>query len=244
VPIDSAVPAVLESDIIRRAQEGDAEAFGLLFQKHKMRVYALCLRMTRNTAEAEDLTQEAFLHVFRKLAAFRADSALSTWLYRVTVNTVLMHFRKKSLCTVSVDKPNGHEENGSPTPREFPSKDLRLAGCVDRVALNRALAELPNGYRRIFLLHEVGGYEHREIAEFLGCSVGNSKSQLHKARQRIRELLVRTGEAQEEKARYARRRVEVKPQTARWQASRADEILQVPGPMTAAATRWAQTNAA
>lgn len=242
MPIDSAAPAVQESDLIRRAKEGDAEAFGLLFQKHKARVYALCLRMTRNTAEAEDLTQEAFLHVFRKLAAFRADSALSTWLYRVTVNTVLMHFRKKSLCTVSVDKPNGNEENGSPTPREFPSKDLRLAGCVDRVALNRALAELPNGYRRIFLLHEVGGYEHREIAESLGCSVGNSKSQLHKARQRIRELLVSTGDAQGEETRYARRRVGVKPQTARWQASRASEMLQVPGPMTAAA--WAETNAA
>lgn len=244
MPIDSAVPAVQERDIIRRAQEGDAEAFGLLFQRHKTRVYALCLRMTRNTAEAEDLAQEAFLHVFRKLDAFRADSALSTWLYRVTVNTVLMHFRKKSLCTVSVDKPNGNEQNGGSTCREFPSTDLRLAGCVDRVALNRALSELPRGYRRIFLLHEVGGYEHREIAEFLGCSVGNSKSQLHKARQRIREILVKTGEAPEERTRYARRRVEFKPQPAKWRASRASEILPVPTPITTAAETWVQPNAA
>jgi RNA polymerase sigma-70 factor (ECF subfamily) len=189
VPIDSPSPALLEAEIIRRAQNGDAEAFGLLFEKHKARVYALCLRMTRNAAEAEDLTQDAFLHVFRKLSAFRADSALSTWLYRVTVNTVLMHFRKKSLCTVSAEKSN---DEGAPLPREFPMTDFRLAGCVDRMALNRALAELPNGYRRIFLLHEVAGYEHREIAGFLGCSVGNSKSQLHKARQRIRELLMHT----------------------------------------------------
>lgn len=242
MPIDSAVPPTLEADIIRRAQEGDAEAFGILFQKHKMRVYALCLRMTRNTAEAEDLMQEAFLHVFRKIAAFRADSALSTWLYRVTVNTVLMHFRKKSLSTVSVDRPNGNEQNGSCTPREFPSTDVRLAGCVDRVALNRALAELPNGYRRIFLLHEVGGYEHREIAQFLGCSVGNSKSQLHKARQRIRELLVRTGEAQAERTRCSQRKPEFKAEVKGWKVSPSSEIPEVPAAITPA--RWAQTGAA
>ena len=190
MPIDSSSLVVSEVELIRRAQEGDAEAFGFLFEKHKARVYALCLRMTRNTAEAEDLTQDAFLHVFRKLAAFRADSALSTWLYRVTVNTVLMHFRKKSLCVVSAEKTN---DEGTAVPREFPMTDFRLAGCVDRMALNRALAELPNGYRKIFLLHEIAGYEHREIARFLGCSVGNSKSQLHTARQRIRELLVPSG---------------------------------------------------
>ena len=189
---DSPAPPISEAEIIRRAQKGDVEAFGILFQKHKTRVYALCLRMTRNTAEAEDLTQDAFLHVFRKLSAFRADSALSTWLYRVTVNTVLMHFRKRSLVTVSADKPQSHEQDGNASPRDFPTTDFRLAGSVDRVALNRALAELPNGYRRIFLLHEVAGYEHREIATFLGCSVGNSKSQLHKARQRIREVLRRS----------------------------------------------------
>jgi RNA polymerase sigma-70 factor (ECF subfamily) len=203
-------PAVIEAETIRRAQRGDAEAFGTLFEKHKGRVYALCLRMTRNAAEAEDLTQEAFLHVFRKLGAFRADSALSTWLYRVTVNTVLMHFRKKSLAVVSVEKPSN---DGNPMPREFPMTDFRLTGCVDRMALNRALAELPNGYRRIFLLHEVAGYEHREIAKVLGCSVGNSKSQLHKARQRIRELLAYSGPAQA--MRSARNKIiETKPHKA------------------------------
>lgn len=190
MPIDCKT-AVSEIEVIRRAQAGDAEAFADLFNRHKGRVYALCLRMTKNTAEAEDLTQEAFLHMFRRLAAFRLDSALSTWLYRVTINTILMHFRKKSLRQVSLDEPIGGEEQTSPRVREFRSDDVRLAGCVDRLALGRALDELPNGSREIFLLHEVEGYQHHEIAKFLGCSVGNSKSQLHKARQRIRELLAR-----------------------------------------------------
>ncbi|MGC2246542.1 MAG: sigma-70 family RNA polymerase sigma factor [Terriglobales bacterium] len=220
MPIDSPGPAISEAELVHRAQDGDAEAFGFLFEKHKARVYALCLRMTRNTSEAEDLTQEAFLHVFRKLAAFRADSALSTWLYRVTVNTVLMHFRKKTLCVVSVEKTNNE---GNPVPREFPMTDFRLTGCVDRMALNRALAELPNGYRKIFLLHEVAGYEHREIAKFLGCSVGNSKSQLHKARQRIRELLVRAKPVPASHG--ARNTIEVKSQPLRaWKPSRAAQL--------------------
>ena len=239
MPIESSPPAVLEAEIIRRAQKGDAEAFGLLFEKHKARVFALCLRMTRNTAEAEDLTQEAFLHVFRKLAAFHADSALSTWLYRVTVNTVLMHFRKKSLCVVSVEKPSG---DGNAMAREFPMTDFHLTGCVDRMALNRALAELPNGYRRIFLLHEVAGYEHREIAKFLGCSVGNSKSQLHKARQRIRELLVHTRPAQA--TRNARNKIEFEPRPRRrWEPSRVIELPQLtgraPSPVNGGVQGWA-----
>jgi RNA polymerase sigma-70 factor (ECF subfamily) len=198
--------------------------------------------MTKNSAEAEDLTQEAFLHVFRKLAAFRADSALSTWLYRVTVNTVLMHFRKKSLSQVSLDKPSGNEQLGKPVPREFPSIDGRLAGCVDRVALSRALAELPEGYRKIFLLHEVDGYEHHEIARFLGCSVGNSKSQLHKARQRIRELLAGSGKAHDEKHRGSRAKVESKPLTDRWNPARAN-LSQLPGAIAARPPHLAHSNA-
>jgi len=235
VPIDSPPIVISEANLIRRAQQGDAEAFGLLFERHKARVYALCLRMTRNTAEAEDLTQEAFLHVFRKLAAFRADSALSTWLYRVTVNTVLMHFRKKTLSVVSVEKTNNE---GNPVPREFPMTDFRLTGCVDRMALNRALAELPNGYRKIFLLHEVAGYEHREIAKFLGCSVGNSKSQLHKARQRIRELLVPPVPSQA--TRRAHNRIELKGQAVRpWKPSNVAELAQLPDHLNGGQRGWA-----
>lgn len=176
-------------ELVKRAQRGNSDAFAALFQKHKARVYSVCLRMTNNTAEAEDLTQDAFLQVFRKLSTFHGDSALSTWLYRIAVNTVLMHFRKKSLRQISLDEPMSHD--AKTVRREYGSRDDRLAGSVDRLALARAIADLPVGYRTIFLLHEVEGYEHQEIAELLNCSVGNSKSQLHKAKLRIREVLVR-----------------------------------------------------
>ncbi len=185
----------LDSDVVKRAQQGDSDAFAALFHAHKARIYSVCLRMTNNAAEAEDLTQDAFLQVFRKIATFRGDSAFSTWLHRIAVNTVLMHFRKKSLCQVSLDEPFSNGD-GAKIRREYGTKDNRLAGCVDRVALASAIKELPPGYRTIFLLHEVEGYEHQEIAEMLGCSVGNSKSQLHKAKLRIREFLAQTPVAQ------------------------------------------------
>ena len=194
VKSDTAVTTVpLTSDLVKRAQEGDSEAFAALFHAHKARIYSVCLRMTNNAAEAEDLTQDAFLQVFRKISSFRGDSAFSTWLHRISVNTVLMHFRKKSLSQVSLDEPYSNED-GSKMRREFGTRDTDLTGCVDRISLARAMTELPPGYRTIFLLHEVEGYEHKEIAEMLGCSVGNSKSQLHKAKLRIRELLARSVE--------------------------------------------------
>jgi len=174
-------------DLILRAQEGDSQAFAALFEMHKPRIYAICLRMTNNMAEAEDLTQDAFIHVFRKLSTFRGESAFSTWLYRIAVNTVLMHFRKKSNRQVSLDQPS---QNDSALPkREYGRIDDRLAGSVDRLALARAINDLPPGYRTIFLMHEVQGYEHQEIARLLHCSIGNSKSQLHKAKLRMRRLL-------------------------------------------------------
>lgn len=185
----------LDADLIARAQSGDADAFASIFQTHKMRVYSLCLRMTNNVAEAEDLTQDAFLQVFRKLSTFRGDSALSTWLYRIAVNTVLMRLRKRTLSETSLDEPWSKNTDEKPVPREYGTMDSRLAGCVDRMALVEAIRELPEGYRTVFLLHEVEGYEHNEIAGFLGCSTGNSKSQLHKAKMRIRELLANPREA-------------------------------------------------
>ena len=180
--------APLGTDLIKRAQHGDADAFGALFQAHRSRIYSVCLRMTSNGAEAEDLTQDTFLQVFRKINKFRGDSAFSTWLHRIAVNTVLMHFRKNSLNQVSLDEPQS-DRNGAKIRREYGIRDRNLAGCIDRVALARAMEQLPAGYRTIFLLHEVEGYEHQEIAEMLSCSVGNSKSQLYKARLRFRELL-------------------------------------------------------
>src|ERR1700686_5474947 len=181
-----------DAELVERGQRGESEAFADLFHAHKARIYSICLRMTNNTAEAEDLTQDAFLQVFRKLGSFRGDSALSTWLYRIAVNTVLMHFRKKALKQVSLDQPSNHD--AKQVRREYGSRDGRLTGSVDRIALTRAIKDLPAGYRKIFLLHEVEGYEHQEIAKLLDCSVGNSKSQLHKAKLRIREFLADTGQ--------------------------------------------------
>jgi RNA polymerase sigma-70 factor, ECF subfamily len=178
-----------DAEIVRLAQEGDEDACAALYAAHRTKIYSICLRMTSNTAEAEDLTQTAFLQVFRKLGSFRGDSALSTWLYRVAVNTVLMHFRKKGLCQVSLDEPVNQESGG--LKREQGKIDDRLSTSIDRIVLTRAMKELPAGYRTIFLLHEVEGYEHHEIARLLRCSVGNSKSQLHKAKARMRELLGR-----------------------------------------------------
>jgi RNA polymerase sigma-70 factor, ECF subfamily len=177
-------------ELVKRAQRGESEAFADLFHAHKARIYSICLRMTNNTAQAEDLTQDAFLQVFRKLSTFKGNSALSTWLYRIAVNTVLMHFRKKALKQISLDEPSSHD--ATMVKREYGSRDGRLAGAVDRITLARAIKDLPTGYRTIFLLHEVEGYEHQEIAKILDCSVGNSKSQLHKAKLRIREFLAQT----------------------------------------------------
>lgn len=183
----AAIRTGFEAGLVKRAQRGDSEAFANIFQVHKPRVYSLCLRMTNNVAEAEDLTQEAFLQVFRKLPTFRGDSALSTWMYRVAVNTVLMYFRKRGRPQLSLDEPS--HQNVKTRKREYGLDDQRLVTSVDRIALARAIQELPDGYRTIFLLHEVEGYEHREIARLLKCSVGNSKSQLHKARLKMREIL-------------------------------------------------------
>jgi RNA polymerase sigma-70 factor, ECF subfamily len=193
---DVTTNARLNADVIRRAQQGDADAFASLFHAHKARIYGVCLRMTKNPAEAEDLTQEAFLLAFRKLASFRGDSGLYTWLYRITTNTVLMHFRKKTIPQVSLDQPLSTEPGSKPLSRECRTTDARLVHCVDRIALTKAIEALPAGYRTIFLLHEVDGYEHHEIAALLGCSTGNSKSQLHKARLRIRQFLLKPGKLQ------------------------------------------------
>ena len=222
------------SELIKRAQEGDSDAFGALFQAHKSRIYSVCLRMTSNCAEAEDLTQDAFLQAFRKIKKFRGDSAFSTWLHRIAVNTVLMHFRKRLLGHVSLDEPNS-DSDGAKIRREYGTRDRDLAGCVDRVALARVMKQLPSGYRTIFLLHEVEGYEHQEIAEMLSCSVGNSKSQLHKAKLRFRELLAaspkaraatRTGQS------YARKRTESKPEN--WDLPIVREMAIPPAPLPGA----------
>jgi len=183
----AAPKAASETQLVARAQRGDEEAFAALFEMHKRRVYSLCLRMTGNTAEAEDLAQEAFLQLFRKISTFRGESAFSTWLHRLAVNVVLMHLRKKGLQQVSLDEVDSSQDE--PVKRDYGDYDQRLMGSVDRISLTRAIAELPPGYRTVFVLHDVEGYEHNEIAEIMKCSVGNSKSQLHKARMKLRDWL-------------------------------------------------------
>jgi len=180
--------ACAEAEALARAQAGDHQAFSQLYGLHKRRIYSLCLRMVGNIAEAEDLTQEAFLQLHRKIASFRGDSAFSTWLHRLAINVVLMRLRKKGLTQISLDEamePAGEERPG----RSFGEQDPALSGAIDRMALQKAIDELPAGYRLIFVLHDIEGYEHNEIADMLECSIGNSKSQLHKARLKLRAAL-------------------------------------------------------
>ena len=196
-PIWQNTPAASEATVIEKAPipmsdhalaqlaaGGDLAAFEEIYGRHHRRVYSLCLRMTQNVAEAEDLAQEAFIQLFRKIGSFRGESAFTTWLHRLTVNQVLMHFRKKG---VRLEQTTDDGETpvqivqGTQNPNSMP--------VVDRIALDRAIGQLPPGYRTVFLLHDVEGHEHEEIARLLGCSVGTSKSQLHKARMKLRGLL-------------------------------------------------------
>ena len=176
------------AELLERAQAGDHRAFAEIYSLHKRRIYSLCLRMLGNAAEAEDLTQEAFLQLHRKIGTFRGESAFSTWLHRLAINVVLMRLRKKGLQLISLDEamePTTEERPG----RSFGTDDLSLTGAIDRLALQRAIDDLPAGYRLIFMLHDIEGYEHNEIADMLRCSIGNSKSQLHKARLKLRDAL-------------------------------------------------------
>jgi RNA polymerase sigma-70 factor (ECF subfamily) len=177
-----------EAALILKVQSGDHLAFAELYSLHKRRIYSLCLRMVGNAAEAEDLTQETFLQLHRKIATFRGDSAFSTWLHRLAINAVLMQLRKRGLSLISMDEAMEPDpDTGS--SRSFGAHDPALHGSIDRMALERAVRELPSGYRLVFILHDVEGYEHTEIAAMLDCSTGNCKSQLHKARLRLRDVL-------------------------------------------------------
>ena len=170
--------------LAQRAAAGDMPAFEELYDRHHRRVYALCLRMTGNIAEAEDLAQEAFIQLYRKIGSFRGESAFTTWLHRLTVNQVLMHFRKKG---VRLEQTT--DDGDVPTQVVAGTENPNSMPVVDRIALDRAIGALPPGYRAVFVLHDVEGHEHEEIARLLGCSVGTSKSQLHKARMKLRHLL-------------------------------------------------------
>jgi len=196
------------AELIARAQRGEEKAFEALFQWHKKRVYSLCLRMIGNAAEAEDLTQEAFLQVFRKIHTFRGDSAFSTWLHRLSVNIVLMRLRKKTVSETPLED-SARGEEFELQRKELGAPDRTLTGSIDRMHLERAIAQLPPGYKQAFVLHDVHGYEHNEIAAMLGYSIGNSKSQLHKARTRLRTLLQEAGRESQRKKRTRSRTLSV-----------------------------------
>jgi RNA polymerase sigma-70 factor (ECF subfamily) len=142
--------------------------------------------MTNSQTEAEDLTQEVFIQLFRKVGSFRGDSAFSTWLHRLTVNQVLMYFRRRSVKNEKVS-----EDGEMPEQTVTGTSNPNRMQVIDRIALKNAVAMLPNGYKSVFVLHDVEGYEHEEVARRLGISIGTSKSQLHKARLKLRGLLMK-----------------------------------------------------
>jgi RNA polymerase sigma-70 factor (ECF subfamily) len=173
-----------EAGVLKALDVEDMSGFDEIYRKHYRRVYSICLRMTGNVAEAEDLTQEVFLQLHRKLKSFRGDAAFTTWLHRLTVNHVLMHFRKRR-----VRSEVGTEDGEMPDQIDPETDNPQAMPIINQIALGTAIGKLPPGYRKVFVLHDVEGYEHEEIAGILKCSSGTSKSQLHKARLRLRKLL-------------------------------------------------------
>jgi len=177
-------------ELAQISASGNIAAFEVLYERYHRRTYSLCMRMTNSATEAEDLTQEVFIQLFRKIGSFRGASAFSTWLHRLTVNQVLMHFRKRSVKSEKTSEDGEMPDQivtGTANPNKMP--------IVDRIALNKAISELPNGYRSVFVLHDIEGYEHEEVARIMGISVGTSKSQLHKARLKLRGLIAKRNEA-------------------------------------------------
>ncbi len=171
-------------DLTQASSKGNMAAFEEIYQRHHRRVYSICLRMLQNASEAEDLTQDVFIQLYRKVGSFRGDSAFTTWLHRLTVNQVLMHFRKRN---VKFEKTT--EEGETPEQIVAGTANPFKMQIVDKMALENAIEQLPTGYKNVFVLHDVEGFEHEEVARILGCSVGTSKSQLHKARLKLRKLL-------------------------------------------------------
>lgn len=180
------VARLTDFQLARASAAGDHRAFEMLYSQHHRRVYSLCLRMLRNQDEAEDVTQEVFLQVYRKINSFRGNSAFTTWLHRLTINMVLMYLRRKQ---------RGHRQEETLEAEQVvhPLEDQKQLDhgdfAIEAVDLENAINELPNGYRQIFILHDIEGYEHNEISQLLGISVGTAKSQLHKARLKLRQTL-------------------------------------------------------
>ncbi|MDP7479672.1 MAG: RNA polymerase sigma factor [Vicinamibacterales bacterium] len=162
-----------------------ATTFETLYRTHARRIYSLAYRFVGNSADAEELLQEIFLQAHRRLDSFRQEAALSTWLHRLAVNRCLDHVRSRGARQAA--HTDSLDDQAVAAPRARVSTDT-----ITRLDLEQAVAKLPDGYRTVFILHDVEGYEHREIAELLGIAVGTSKSQVHKARLKLRTLLRRT----------------------------------------------------
>ncbi|MFZ0959676.1 MAG: RNA polymerase sigma factor [Terriglobia bacterium] len=177
-------------------RSGGAVDFERLYQMHSRRVFRVCSRMLWDKSDAEDVTQEVFIQLLRKIDSFRGESAFTTWLHRLTVNAALMSLRKKSRLESPLGEGKEVGEPEAPSPEELPDPDTAAIGAIDPLDLKRAMAQLPPGFSRVFALHDVEGYAHREIARKLGITEGTSKSQLHKARLRLRELLSGTASRQ------------------------------------------------
>ena len=176
-------PRAEERLLVARAQEGDLEAFEALYRANRGRVYALCYRMAGEATLAEELAQDVFVRAWQRLGSFRGESAFSSWLHPLTVNVALSERRSRRRRTsrvVSTDDPTVFERPEAPR-----------AGPEAGVDLDRALATLPPGARSVFVLHDVEGYKHYEIAEMTGVATGTSKAQLHRARRLLREALDR-----------------------------------------------------
>ena len=181
---DLGKPEQNDVELAQRSAEGDSAAFEQIYRRHFRRVFALCLRMLGDPVLAEDLTQDVFINLFNKIGSFRGESQFTTWLHRMTVNQVLMYFRKRSTRSELVT-----DEGETPVQIVRGTENPDRMPVIDRISLERAIAQLPTGYRTIFVLHDVEGYGHDEIARMLEISEGTSKSQLHKARLKLRGLI-------------------------------------------------------
>jgi RNA polymerase sigma-70 factor, ECF subfamily len=176
-----------EQAAIRLAKRGDQRGFEALYVMHRQRVFAVCFYMLKDKELAEDLTQDTFVRLLRNIKGFRGQSKFSTWLHRVAVNEVLMKFRKNSWkYRTKTDSMEALQEDSH---WDLEGRDHHTEKTLDRVALERCIEQLPDGYKTAFVLHDIHGYEHNEAAALMGWSSGNSKSQLHKARKRLRQLL-------------------------------------------------------
>ena len=185
-PAGSAGNRAEELALVERCRKGDLAAFETIYRTHSGRLYSVACRMLGNPADAEDMLQEIFLAAHRKLDSFRGESALGTWLFRLATNLCLDHLRSRAARTAQVTDALDDE------PSLADSGSRKLAErTVAKMDLERAMARLPEGCRTAFVLHDVEGLEHREVAEMLGIAEGTSKSQVHKARLRLRAMLGR-----------------------------------------------------